>query len=192
MGPDMRWYKSTSLLCACKNTWRRHPEQGECWCEEGWGKLPGSSKCSQQSTQASCPEGQIVRETGSFLPPKYLPISNLKSVVTGRRCTKLDIHEAVSGIENERNLREKVKHRFCDVIKVKFEKLCNFTLFQGVSNLNLCEGGDIEADPLWAPGKRRVLQNPSRFKFRKTFKIIQGLLFQPHANTLTQANTPLH
>ena len=72
MGPDMRWnlsdvrYKSTSLLCACKNIWRRHPEQGECWCEEGWGKLPGSSKCSQQSTQASCPEGQIVRETGRF------------------------------------------------------------------------------------------------------------------------------
>jgi len=64
--------------------------KGECWCEEGWGKLPGSSKCSQQSTQASCPEGQIVREAA-------------------RRCTKLDVHEALRGIENERHLEEKVE-----------------------------------------------------------------------------------
>jgi len=64
--------------------------KGECSCEDGWGRLPGSSKCSQQSTQASCPEGQIVREAA-------------------RRCTKLDIHEAMKGIENERYLQEKVE-----------------------------------------------------------------------------------
>jgi len=63
--------------------------KGECWCEDGWGRLAGSSKCSQQSTQASCPEGQIVKEAA-------------------RRCTKLDIHEALRGIRNERYLQKKV------------------------------------------------------------------------------------
>lgn len=64
--------------------------KGECWCEDGWGRLPGSSKCSQQSTQGSCPEGQIVREAA-------------------RGCTKLDIHEAVRGVETESYLQEKVE-----------------------------------------------------------------------------------
>ena len=70
----MGWYPGIEYRAAhCTvliRIWRRHPEQAECWCEDGWGRLPGSSKCSQQSTQASCPEGQIVREAGrcSYLP----------------------------------------------------------------------------------------------------------------------------
>jgi len=62
--------------------------KGECWCEDGWGRLPGSSRCSQQSTQASCPAGQIVREAA-------------------HRCSKLDIHEALKGTEDE--IEEKVE-----------------------------------------------------------------------------------
>ena len=67
-GKGMGWYltgvRYGSPFCTVLVRIWRQPEQGECWCEDGWGKLPGSSKCSQQSTQASCPEGQIVREAG--------------------------------------------------------------------------------------------------------------------------------
>ena len=77
--------------------------QGECWCEDGWGRLPGSSRCSQQSTQASCPAGQIVREAGRLLG---LGLIYKDQYFSAHRCSKLDIHEALKGTEDE--IEEKV------------------------------------------------------------------------------------
>ena len=147
---------------------RRYLEQGECSCEDGWGRLPGSSKCSQQSTQASCPEGQIVREAGSFWDSvPFISISiyvcSLKFIVinycklSSTKVSEVQIHRYSSSLHKTGYPRGNERDWKWEISAGEGE-----TQILVANNMKPYLGWDTEADPLWAVRVGRMLQNPSR------------------------------